>query len=90
MKLKTPRSLQSWLFSAGVLLLLLMALFSWVASILATHERAHAQGGTNIGPAATWLAFETPIWILEFSGLSCLILAALVSIFRTILPSKPK
>jgi hypothetical protein len=90
MKLKTPRSLQSWLFSAGVLLLLLMALISWVASILAAHERARAQGGTNIGIAATRLAFETPVSILEFAGLSCLILAALVSIFRTILPSKPK
>lgn len=90
MKLKAPRSLQSWLFSGGAVLLLLMALFSWVASILAAHERTHAQGSTNIGITATRLAFETPVSILEFAGLSCLILAALVSIFRTILPSEPK
>jgi hypothetical protein len=90
MKLKYPRSLQSWLFSAGVVLLLLMALLYAVASILAAHEQAHAPNGGNLGVAATWLIFEMPIWTLEFAGLSCLILAAPVSIFRSILPSKPK
>jgi hypothetical protein len=90
MKFKSPTSLQAWLFSVGVVLLLLMGLFSALASILATHEGGHAQAGANLATPATRLAFETPIGILEFAGLSCLILAALVSIFRTILPPKPK
>jgi hypothetical protein len=90
MKFKSPSSLQSWLFSAGVVLLLLMALLYASASLLAAHEQAHAPGGIDLGVAATWLTFEMPIWIFEFAGLSCLILAAIVSIFRTILPSKPK
>ena len=89
MKLKLPRSLQSWLFSTGVVLLLLMALLYAVASILAAHDQAHAPNGINLGVASTWLIFEMPIWILEFAGLTCVILAAFVSIFRSILPSKP-
>jgi len=88
MKPKSPSSIESWLFLVGVVLLLLMALLYAVASILTTHGQARTASGTNLGVSATWLAFETPIWILEFAGLSCLILAAIVSIFRTILPSK--
>jgi hypothetical protein len=88
MKFKSPSSLQSWLFMAGFVLLLVMALLYGVASILAAHEQARTPGVSNLGVAATWLAFETPMWILEFAGLSCLILAALVSIFRSILPAK--
>jgi hypothetical protein len=90
MKFKSPTSLQAWLFSVGVALLLLMGLFSAFASILAAHEGAQSQAVANPGIATTSLSFEAPIDILEFSGLSCLILAALVSIFRTILPSKPR
>jgi hypothetical protein len=90
MKLKSPNSLQSWLFLAGVVSLILMGLLSALASILAAHEHARTTGGLNLGVAATSMAFETPIWIFEFAGLCCLILAALVSIFRTILASKPK
>jgi hypothetical protein len=90
MWLRIPSSLQSKLFLAGVVLLLLVAILFGVASIFAAHEQARAPDVRNLGVAATWLAFEIPIWILEFLGLSCLILAALVSIFRTILPSKPK
>jgi hypothetical protein len=90
MKFKSPSSLQSWLFLAGVVLLLLMALLFGVASILAAHEQARTPGVRNLGVAATWLAFEIPIWILEFAGLGCLIFAALVSIFRSILPSKAR
>jgi hypothetical protein len=90
MKFKSPKSLQSWLFLSGVALLLLMALLSGVASNLAAHDQARSPGVRNLGVAATWLAFEIPIWILEFAGLSCLILAALVSIFRSILPSKAR
>jgi|HubBroStandDraft_6_1064221.scaffolds.fasta_scaffold62165_1 hypothetical protein len=90
MTLNYPRSLQSWLFSAGVVFLLLMALLYAMASILAAHEQARAPNGGNLGVAATWLMFEIPVWILDFAGFSCLILAALVSIFRSILPSKSK
>lgn len=90
MKFKSPTSLQAWLFSIGVVLLLVMGLFSGLASILAAHGGAHAQAVANPGTPATGLAFETSIGILEFAGLSCLILAALVSIFRTILPSRGK
>jgi hypothetical protein len=61
-----------------------------MVSILAAHEQARTASGATLGIAATWLAFQTPIGILEFAGLSCLILASIVSIFRTILPSKPK
>jgi hypothetical protein len=90
MKFKSPSSLQGWLFSVGAVLLLLMALLSALASIFAGHEQARTQSGTNLGVAAIWLTFDMPIWILEFAGFSCQILAALVSIFRTILPSKLK
>ena len=90
MKFKSPGSLQSWLFLAAVVLLLLMALLFGVASILAAHEQARTPGVINLEVAATWRAFEMPIGILEFAGLSCLILAALVSIFRSILPSKAR
>jgi hypothetical protein len=90
MKLQPPRSLQSWLFSAGVALLLLMALLYAVASVLAAHEQARVPNGGDSAVAATWLVFEIPIRTLDFSGFSCLILAALVSIFRSILPSKSK
>jgi hypothetical protein len=90
MRLKSPRSLQSWLFSAGVVFLLLMALLYALAWISAAHEQARVPNGGNPGGAATWLMFEVPIWILDFAGFSCLILAALVSIFRSILPSKAK
>jgi hypothetical protein len=90
MKLKSPGSIQSWLFSAGAALLLFTALLYALMSILGVHQQGRNPSDTNPGLAAFWLAFETPISILEFAGLSCLILAALVSIFRTILPSKPK
>jgi hypothetical protein len=90
MKLQSPRSLQAWLFSAGVVFLLLMALLYAVASILAAHEQARAPNGGNLGVAATGLIFEIPIRTLDFAGFSCLILAAFVSIFRSILPSKSK
>jgi len=90
MKFKSPASLQSWLFLIGVVSLILTGLLWALVSILATHEQGHASGGTNLGIAATYLALDLPIWILEFTGLCCLILAALLSIFRTILPSKPR
>jgi hypothetical protein len=90
MKFKSPSSLQSWLFLLGAASLLLMGLLSGITSILAAHEQARAPGVRNLGVAATSLAFEMPIWILEFAGLGCLILAALVSIFRSILPSKAR
>ncbi len=89
MKLKPPRSIQSWLFLGGVVMLLFMALLYAVSSILAAQEQARTPNGTNLGVAATYLAFDIPIWILEFAGLSCLILAAIVSIFRSIIPPKP-
>jgi hypothetical protein len=90
MKLKSPNSLQSWLFLAGVVALILMGLLSALASILAAHEHAYTTGRSNLGVAATWMALETPISMLEFVALCCLMLAALVSIFRTVLASKPK
>jgi hypothetical protein len=90
MELKYPRSIQSWLFSAGVVFLLLMASLYALAWILAAHEQVRAPNGGNLGVAATRLMFEIPIEILDFAGFSCLILAALVSIFRSILPSKAK
>jgi len=74
MKFKSPTSLQSWLFLAGAVSLILMGLVFAVATILA----AHGQG------------LQTLIEILEFIGFSFLILASLVSIFRSILPAKPK
>jgi hypothetical protein len=90
MKFKLPTSLQSRLFSAGAALLILMGLLWVLASILAAHEQARTPGGGDPGVAATWAAFGVPIGILEFAGLSCLILASIVSIFRSILPSKPR
>jgi len=90
MKLKPPRSIESWLFLAGAAILLLMTLLYAVVSILATHGQARIASGANLGIAATWLAFQTLSGILELAGLSFLILAAIISIFRTILPSKPK
>lgn len=44
MKLTVPNSLQSRLFLAGVVLLLVMALLSGVASVLAAHEQARTPG----------------------------------------------
>jgi hypothetical protein len=90
MKFKSPTSLQSWLFMAGVVSLVVLGLLLGIASLLAAHEQSRASGGANLGAAATYLAFDIPVQILEFAGLSCLILASLVSIFRSILPSKPK
>ena len=90
MKLKSPKSLESRLFYVGAALLVLMGLLWALAAILAAHERATGAGGQNLGVAATYLAFDVPILILELAGLSCVILSALVSIFRTFLPPKPK
>ncbi len=90
MKLKFPSSLQAWLFSVGAVLLLLVALLYGILSIVAAYAQAHAQSGMNLRVVATWSAFALPISILEFFGLSFLILAALASIFRSILPSKQR
>ena len=90
MKPNRPRSLQSWLFSAGAVLLALMGILWALAAILAGHDQAQTPGSQNLGAAATWLAFELPIQILEFAGLACLILAALVSVSRDFFSSKPQ
>jgi hypothetical protein len=90
MKFKSPISLQSWLFATGAVLLLLMATLSGLASILAAHEQGRTANGGNPGSTVTGMMFQTPIGILEFAGLSFLILAALVSAFRSLLPSKTK
>jgi len=90
MKLKSPRSLEAWLFSIGVVLLVLTGLLWALATILVARERAAGSGGGNPSVAATYLAFDLPISILELAGLGCVILSALVSIFRTFLPPAPK
>lgn len=90
MKLKTPKSLESWLFSVGAVLLIIMGIMWAIASIWAAYERAHVPSGETLGIAAIYLIFDLPIAILELAGLICVALSALVSIFRTLLPSKPK
>ena len=90
MKFKRPNSLQSWLFSSAALLLFLMALLWTVMEILAAHEQARTPGERNLGVAVIWMTFQIPIWILEFAGVGCLILGALVFAYRRILTPKPK
>jgi hypothetical protein len=67
-----------------------MGILFGLAAIFAGHAQAQSPGSQNLGVAATWLAFELPIQILEFAGLACLILAALVSLARDIFSSKPQ
>ena len=88
MKLKSPSSPQARLFATGVALLLITGVLYGIASLLAGHTQVNAPGGANLGVSATQLALEMPISVFEFAGLSCIILAALVSIFRSILPPK--
>ncbi len=90
MKFKGHLSLQSWLFVAAVISLILMGVLSATASILAARGQPHTSGGTALGIATNSPTFEIPMGILEFICLSCLILASLVSIYRTIFTSKPK
>jgi len=58
--------------------------------ILAAHEQARTPGERNLGVAVIWMTFQIPIWILEFAGVGCLILGALVFAYRRILTPKPK
>lgn len=81
----TPKSLESRLFWAAVFLLLLTGLLYGIAEILSAHVQAGAPPAQNPGLAAVRLAFG----LVEFAGLGCLILAALISAFRTFVPSKP-
>ncbi len=90
MKLKSPGSLESWLLAIGAALLLLAVLLWAVASIWIGRERAQVPSGENLGVAGAYLAFDLPISILELGGLGCVILSALVSIFRTFLPARLK
>lgn len=85
MKLKSPRSLEAWLFSIGAVLLVLTGLLWALATILVARS-----GGGNPSAAATYQAFDLPISIFELAGLGCVILSALVSIFRTFLPPASK
>lgn len=90
MKLKRPSSLQSWLFSAGAVLLAFMGILWVLAASLAGHEQAQTPGSQNLMTAAPRLALALSIQILEFAGLACLILAALVSVSRDFFSSKPQ
>ncbi len=86
MRPTTSKSLESRLFWAAVFLLLLTGLLYGIAELVSAHGQAGAPSGRNPGLSATWLAFD----ILEFASLGCLILAALVSVVRTFVPSKPR
>jgi hypothetical protein len=90
MKLKSPRSLEAWLFAAGAALLLVALLLWAVASIGFARGPAQAPGSGNPGGAGIYAAFDLSISIVELGGLGCVILSALVSIFRTFLPAGPK
>ena len=90
MKLTAPKSLESWLFSIGAVLLIIMGILWAIASIWAAHGQARIPNGDHLGIAAIYLIFDLPISILELAGLICIALSALVSIFRTLLPSKSK
>lgn len=90
MKLKSPRSLEAWLFSIGAVLLVLMGLLWALATLLVAREHAAASVGGYPGVAATYLAFDLPISILELAGLGCVILSALVSIVKTFFSAVPK
>jgi len=84
-KLGSSGSLESRLFWVGALLLVLTGLLYGVSEIAATRGHAGAPGGD---PAIA--AVSLMVGLLEFAGSTCLILSALVSIFRTVHPSKPK
>lgn len=90
MKLKTPKSVESWLFTAGAVFLVLMGLLWGVGTIVVNDRHAGVPSPGNLGQAATASAFDLAISILELAGLICIALSALVSIFRTLLPSKSK
>lgn len=89
MKLKTPQSVESWLFTAGAVFLLLMGLLWGMATVVVTDRHAQVPSPGNLGQGAT-SAFDLVISVLELAGLVCIALSALVSIFRTLLPSKSK
>ena len=90
MKLKTPKSLESWLFTVGAGFLVLMGLLWGIATIVVTDRHGRVPSPGNLGQGAAVSLFDVAIAILELAGLICVALSALVSIFRTLLPSKPK
>jgi hypothetical protein len=90
MNLKSPRSLESWLLAVGAALLLLAALLWAAASIFIARGHAQAASRGNPGVAGVYAAFDLSLSLLELGGLGCVILSALVSIFRTFLPAGPK
>lgn len=90
MKLNTPKSAESWLFTAGAVFLVLMGLLWGVATVVVTDRHTQVPSPGNLGQGAPVSAFDLAISILELAGLICIALSALVSIFRTLLPSKSK
>lgn len=85
MKLGGSRSLESRLFWVGALLLVLTGLLYGLFGIVSEHGHPRDQVG-NPGIAAA----SVVLGLAEFTGSACLLLSALISIFRTFLPSKPK
>lgn len=90
MKLRSPRSIESWLFWIGAVLLLLAGLLYGFAEIVAAAERARVPKGETLGIAAIYLMVDLPMWVLEFAAFACLMVAALISAVRTFLPTRPR
>ena len=52
--------------------------------ISVAHEQARTPGERNLGVAVIYMIYSMPMWILEFAGLGCWLLGAVVFAYRRI------